>query len=147
MILAVLCTIAVELLLKVIQILFLQKKRIFHLAMLLNLAHWILNKQLYFTKQDAVSHAPLMNNHLYVIYCSCLLDSRSASESNSTLPPPSPPPPPTVTPGRCNKKISGMTGTFSPPDNPYRSNTDCAWLLEVPKGHYIVLRIYGIQIE
>ena len=148
MILTALCTTAQVLLLKVIQTLFLQKKRIFHLALLLNSAHWILNKQIYFIKQDVVRKSLLINNHLYKIHCSCLLDSRSASESKSTLPPPSPPPPsPTVASGRCNKKISGMTGTFSPPDSPYRSNTDCAWLIEVPKGYYITLRIYNIQIE
>ena len=143
MILTALCTTAQMLLLKVIQTLFLQKKRTFHLALLLNSAHWILSKQIYFIKQDVVRKS-LINNHLYVICCSWLLDSRSASESESTLPPPSPP---TVAPGRCNEKISGMTGTFSPPDNPYRSNTDCAWLIEVPKGYFITLTIYGIQIE
>ena len=79
-----------------------------------------------------------------------LLDLRTSSESVSKLPPKCVITPPPVTlppPGRCNKFLNGTTGQFSPPDNPYRSNTKCAWLIEVPKGHEIKLIFHDVEIE
>jgi len=49
--------------------------------------------------------------------------------------------------GRCNKHLTGKTGWFFPPDNPYKSNTDCVWIIEVPKGYCILLTVYNIQFE
>ena len=65
-----------------------------------------------------------------------LLGLRSLSESVSMLPPKrTTPSPVTLPPGRCNEHLVGKTGQFSPPDNPYMNMTDCAWVIEVPKGY------------
>jgi len=50
-------------------------------------------------------------------------------------------------PSRCDKYLYGITSWFSPPDNPYKSCTDCVWIIEVPKGYRIVLTIYNIQLQ
>ena len=77
-----------------------------------------------------------------------LLGLRSLSESVNMLPPKrTTPSPVTLPPGRCNEHLVGKTGQFSPPDNPYMNTTDCAWVIEVPKGYTVNLIFYDVQIE
>ena len=49
--------------------------------------------------------------------------------------------------GRCNKHLTGLTGSFSPPDYIYRSNTECIWIIEVPRGYSIRVTFYNVKIE
>ena len=51
-----------------------------------------------------------------------------------------------VPPGRCNKHLTGLTGSFSPPDYYYRSNTECIWIIEVPRGYSIRVTFYNVGI-
>ena len=91
-----------------------------------------------------------MTDIVSYIHNSYLLDLRSSSESVSQLPAKSvnTASPVNLPLGRCNAHLQETRGQFSPPDNPYRSNTDCAWVIEVPHGYkYISLKIYGLQIE
>ena len=53
----------------------------------------------------------------------------------------------TLPPGRCNKHLTGKTGTFSPPDYYYQSNTECIWIIEVPKGYSVRITFYNVDIE
>lgn len=51
-------------------------------------------------------------------------------------------------PGRCNKHIIvAKTVRITPPDSPYKSNTTCIWIVEIPTGYYIQLEIYNLQLE
>jgi len=47
------------------------------------------------------------------------------------------------------KHLMGKSGTFSAPDypQPYKSNSNYTWIIEVPKGHIIQMRVIGISIE
>ena len=73
---------------------------------------------------------------------------RSLLESVSMLPPKrSTRSTVTLPPDRCNEHLVGKTGQFSPPDNLYMNNTDCTWVIEVPKGYTVNLTFYDVQIE
>ena len=70
------------------------------------------------------------------------------SSSESRLPPKVPPPSPVnLSSWNCSEHLIGRSGQFSPPDNPYKSNTNCVWAIEVPKGHGVQLKIDGIDLE
>ena len=70
------------------------------------------------------------------------------SSSDSRLPPKVPPPSPVdLSSWNCSKHLIGQSGQFSPLDDPYKNNTDCIWATEVPEGHGIQLKIYGIDLE
>ena len=66
MISTVSCITVQPLLLKLIQTLFLLKRRIFHLALLQSLVHWTLSKLIYFTAVNVVS--------CFVIYLYCIYE-------------------------------------------------------------------------
>ena len=73
---------------------------------------------------------------------------RSAPQSVSGLAAPQlKPSPVTLPPGRCNKHFRGKSGTITPPDSVYRSNTDCAWIIDIPRGYYIFMKISDIDLE
>ena len=55
--------------------------------------------------------------------------------------------PVTLPRGRCNKHLIGKTGWFYPPDNSYKSNTDCVWIIKFPKGYYFQLIFYDIELQ
>ena len=70
------------------------------------------------------------------------------SSSESRLPPKLPPSSPVdLSLWNCSEHLIGTSGQFSPPDNPYKSNTDCVWAIEAPEGHCIQLRMDGIDLE
>ena len=49
--------------------------------------------------------------------------------------------------GTCNRHLTGKTGTFYPPDLYYRSNTECVWIIEVPRGYSVRITFYNVDIE
>ena len=49
--------------------------------------------------------------------------------------------------GTCNRHLTGTSGTFYPPDYYYRSNTECVWIIEVPRGYSIRVTFYNVDIE
>ena len=82
--------------------------------------------------------------------CVCILwyyiGLRSSSESR--LPPkPLAPSPVNLSLWNCSEHLIGKGGQFFPPDNPYKNNTDCVWAIEVPEGHGIQLKVYGVDLE
>ena len=82
-----------------------------------------------------------------IIVLMLLLGLRSSLESVSVLPPKKDLPSPFI-PGGCNKFSNGSRDQFYPPDNPYRSNTHCTWIIEMPKGYRkIRLIFHDIEIE
>ena len=83
-----------------------------------------------------------------ILQINFFLGLRSLSESVSMLPPKrTTPSPVTLPPGRCNEHLVGITGQFSPPNNLYMNNTDCAWVIEVPRGYTVNLTFYDVQIK
>jgi len=75
------------------------------------------------------------------------LEIRGPSESR--LPPKeSVTPAPTLLPPN-DKHLKGKSGDFSAPDfpQPYKSNTDYVWIIEVPDGYVAYIQIFGISIE
>jgi len=90
----------------------------------------------------------LVDKYMYLadsLFMKYLLGLRSSSDS--MLPERPTFPPVTVPPGRCNKHLIGKKGQFSPPDNPYKSNTDCVWIIKFPKGYYFQLIFYDIELQ
>ena len=83
---------------------------------------------------------------LYGNYFIFLLELRSPSVSRLPVKV-ALPSPVKLSPGRCNKHFLGKTGQISPPDTPYKSNTTCNWVIEVPTGYYIQLDFYNIALE
>ena len=57
-------------------------------------------------------------------------------------------PAPTLLPPN-DKHLKGKSGHFSAPDfpQPYKSNTDYVWIIEVPDGYDASIQIFGISIE
>jgi len=48
-----------------------------------------------------------------------------------------------------DKYLNGTRGHFSAPDypQPYKSNTEYAWIIEVPEGYIVYIQIFNISIE
>ena len=57
------CITTMRVLLKTELLLFLQKKKVYHLEALLSLAPWILNKLIYSTKSNVVSQLTLVTSY------------------------------------------------------------------------------------
>ena len=57
-------------------------------------------------------------------------------------------PPPIVLPP-TGKHLKGKSGHFSAPDypQPYKSNTNRIWIIEVPEGYVVYIQIFNISIE
>ena len=73
-----------------------------------------------------------------------LLGLRTWSESR--LPPPITEVSPVVLPfGSCNEYLTGINGSFSPPDSCYKNNTECVWIIEVPRGYGIRITFFEIS--
>ena len=138
------CITIMKVLLKVVHLLFRLMKRVFHLEVLLSLAPWILNKPTYSTKFNVVSW---FSGTAYILTNDYYSFSGFRSWSASRLPPPANVNPFVLPVGRCNRHLSGKTGTFSPPDFYYQSNTECIWIVEVPTGYSIRITFYNVEIE
>ena len=81
--------------------------------------------------------------HCYIMF---LLESRSPLPSR--LPAKvATPSPVTLPPGGCNRHLLNVTGQIFPPDSPYKSNTTCIWIIEVPKGYEVRLEIHDMELE
>ena len=66
--------------------------------------------------------------------------------TTSKLPPPANVNPFVLPTGICNRHLTGKSGTFSPPHFYYRSNTDCNWIIEVPRGYSIRVTFYNVEV-
>lgn len=65
-------------------------------------------------------------------------------EVPSTAPPTLPPLPHPL----CGEVFFNATGSFSSPGFPtYTHNTDCAWMIEGPEGHWLKLYFRPLRIE
>ena len=55
---------------------------------------------------------------------------------------------PPIVPPSNGKHLKGKSGRFSPPNypQPYKSNTDNVWIIEVPEGYRIYIQIFNIRI-
>ena len=83
-----------------------------------------------------------------ILQINFFLGLRSLSESVSMLPSKRTTPSPVTLPtGRYNEHLVGKTGQFSLPNNLYMNNTDCAWVIEVPRGYTVNLTFYDVQIK
>ena len=74
-----------------------------------------------------------------------LLGLRLSSESK--LPPKSTPPPIALPPG--SEHLQGRNGGFSAPNypQPYQSNNDLVWIIEVPSGYIIYIQVFDVSIK
>ena len=63
------------------------------------------------------------------------------------LPPTAPTLPPLPFPS-CGEVLTNATGSFSSPGYDHFShNTDCAWMIDAPEGHWIRLTLNPLRIE
>ena len=85
-----------------------------------------------------------MTNAIYVYRL--LIGVRPSSDSRLPLKV-TPPSPVNLSLWNCGEHLVGRSGQFSPPDDPYKKNTDCMWAIEVTEGHGIQFRIDGIDLE
>ncbi|NWX82451.1 CUBN protein, partial [Nothoprocta pentlandii] len=50
----------------------------------------------------------------------------------------------------CGGTVTGQTGTIESvgyPDLPYEDNLRCEWFLQGPRGHYLTIRVEGLDIQ
>ena len=103
----------------------------------------ILQTELLYNCSKLLIYNVAMYMHNYIMF---LLESRSPLPSR--LPAKvATPSPVTLPPKGCNRHLLNVSGQIFPPDSPYKSNTTCIWIIEVPKGYEVRLEIHDMELE
>ena len=70
------------------------------------------------------------------------------SWTSSRLPPPADVKPFVLPNSIYHKYLTGKSGKFYPcHDYYYYRNAECSWFIEVPKGYYVKVTFYNVDIE